>query len=320
MNSQLPIAQSPIAELPIDLPVDFDLTLILQPLLGEDGCGVDMQYHKEYDFIRRTRQVGQDALPAGVWERETKKTDWPDIGKKCFDLLTNRSKDLQVAAWLVESLVHQYQLPGYAQGVSLLARLTTQFWDGAYPLLEDGDSQTRLRPIDWLLQNSLKWLDADLLASDLPGQALLWAKIEQDLTQLDAFLEEKIPGQAPSFQLLRTQIRVKRASAAPSVQASSAGTARPTNVSEQFSAVPDAMITVPALGQAIASRDMAYDKLGEIAAFLARVEPHSPVPMVLQTLVSWRHASFDDLLRRLPQDGGGVYELLRLFGTPDQSS
>jgi hypothetical protein len=64
----------------------------------------------------------------------------------------------------------------------------------------------------------------------------------------------------------------------------------------------------------VVSRESAYEQLSEIAKFLARVEPHSPVPMVLDALVAWRGSSFEDLLLRLPSQGGAsVYDLLRLF-------
>ena len=148
-------------------------------------------------------------------------------------------------------------------------------------------------------------------------QVNLWQKIDQDLTQLDDFLEEKIPGQSPSFQLVRAYIRMKRSTTQlPQSEATNAEHASASVMSQ--SELP--AVFVPAMNGAISSRDMAYDHLREIATFLARVEPHSPVPMVLRTLVTWRNAKFDDLLRRLPQEGGSVYELLRLFGSGSEQA
>lgn len=290
------------------IPNDLDWSLVAQPLSQDNPYGVDMQYHPDYDAIRRARQTGPDVLPAGLWEREVKKTDWEGIARKCFDFLAYRSKDLQVAAWLTEALAHSDRLAGYTHGLTLLTDLTCNLWDGVFPLIEESDAELRVRPVNWLVQTSLTWIDTNLLTpegeagkgAEKADQNAHWQKIESQLLRLEAQFEEKIPGQVTSFQALRASVRARRLASAP--------------VHEQSVSAPAQESNNVGGGGSVNSRDMAYDKLREIAAFLARIEPHSPVPTVLSALVAWRHVGFEDLLERLPKDSGtSVYELLKLF-------
>lgn len=299
---------------------DFDWTLVLQPLPGDNPCGVDVQYDAAYDNIRRARQADADVLPTGVWERQSKKIDWPSVGRLCYDMLVQRSKDLQVAAWLIESLVHTNQVEGMAKGVTLFSELVATFWDDVYPQLEieesgQADAGLRLRAVDWLLREGLKWFNLGLLAApdsqlvteaDHASRHVHLQTIETQLALLEIFLDTKIPGQTPTFRELSTKVKAERIACMPPEEAAVNGVA-PSGV------------TMSANRHTAYNRDTAYDQLREIANFLDHIEPHSPVPTVLKALVGWRDTRFEDLLVRLPQQGGlSIYELLKLFKPGEQ--
>ncbi len=64
--------------------------------------------------------------------------------------LATKTKDLQLAAWLTEALLHTEGFSGLRQGLLLCHDLIAQFWDGLYPPVEDGDAELRAAPLDWL--------------------------------------------------------------------------------------------------------------------------------------------------------------------------
>lgn len=280
---------------------------ILQPLPGDGGCGSDLQYDAVYDAIRLARQPHADSLPSGMWERPEKKMDWEFIGKQCFDFLTQRSKDLQVGAWMVEAFVYSQDLEGAARGMSLFSEMTMTFWQDIHPRMEEGDVELRLRPVNWLLRESLKWFSRELPLTPT-GQAVTgldyecrhehWKTLGTKFHLLDAFLSENLAEHAPNFREVHECLNVQLTSSFPQKQQP------PELISADVQS---------SLG-AITSRDAAYAQLREISVFLARVEPHSPVPMVLHALAAWREIRFEELLARLPAQGGAsVYELIRLF-------
>lgn len=292
----------------------FDFGILLQPLMDNNGCGSDLQYDAAYNSIRLGRQAEQNTLPSGVWERQAKKIDWDNLYQQCFDILALRSKDMQVTAWLVETLVYRDRLPGLAHGMRLFVEMAITFWEYAYPQIEQGDPEVRLRPVEWLLRECGKWVATGSLApandtetgSDSAARHPYWQTVDTELIRLESFLNERVADFMPSFREVRACIRGELAACA-------APYAGPVARNAQ-----SAVASFPGQQQ-VHSRDSAYDQLREIAAFLARIEPHSPVPIVLQGLVAWRNAHFEDLLERLPQNGPSVYELVKLFkSAPDK--
>jgi type VI secretion system protein ImpA len=66
-------------------------------------------------------------------------------------MLTHRSKDLQIAAWLLEAWTRQHGFDGLYRGLSLIERLLWQYWLPLHPVLEDDDDcDARLAPLEWL--------------------------------------------------------------------------------------------------------------------------------------------------------------------------
>ncbi|MBY0429912.1 MAG: type VI secretion system protein TssA, partial [Rhodospirillales bacterium] len=95
----------------------------------------------------------------------------------CAQTLRLRSKDLQVACWLVEALVHRHGFAGLAWGLDLLAGLCTTFWPDLYPAIEEDDNSARLAPLEWLngkLPPSLKQLPLTRGGSGGTSPALGW--------------------------------------------------------------------------------------------------------------------------------------------------
>jgi type VI secretion system protein ImpA len=68
----------------------------------------------------------------------------------------------------------------------------------------------------------------------------------------------------------------------------------------------------------IQSRADAYNRLAEISEFLRKLEPHSPVPYLLQRAIAWGGLNFSELLPELLRNQAALQEvgdLLRLSGS-----
>ena len=122
---------------------------LLNPIPGDNPSGKNLRYDPVYDKIREARRE-EDALPQGDWSREVKKADYPTVIKLTTEALANKSKDLQLAAWLTEAAMMRDHVAGLREGLELLRGMMEKFWDTLYPEIEDDDVEFRAAPIGWV--------------------------------------------------------------------------------------------------------------------------------------------------------------------------
>ena len=124
---------------------------LLAPVPGDDPTGPSARYDPVMAQIRVAREADDPSLPLGEWERPLKKADWPLVVKLCTQILSERSKDLQVAAWLTEAWIHLHQLDGLRAGTRLISGLLDSYWEGVHPQQdEEGDYEARIAPLAWM--------------------------------------------------------------------------------------------------------------------------------------------------------------------------
>jgi type VI secretion system protein ImpA len=63
----------------------------------------------------------------------------------------------------------------------------------------------------------------------------------------------------------------------------------------------------------LSGRQEAYERLREIADYLARIEPHSPVPLLLRRAIRWGSLDFNDLLAEMIRSPQGIEEVQELL-------
>lgn len=122
---------------------------LLEPVSTDQPGGVSLKYGPLYDAIQEKKRQEEPNLPQGVWEVETKPLDWKKIESLCLEGL-QQSKDLQLMAWLIEAWMKQGGLAGLEQGLKGLFELCKTFWPYLYPLIEEGDAESRVAPFLWL--------------------------------------------------------------------------------------------------------------------------------------------------------------------------
>jgi len=128
--------------------MDFNPASLLAPISAESPAGESLRYEGTYDRIHEARREDDATLEQGVWKRELKRADWNTVSQICMDALQHRSKDLQIAAWLLESWIHLSGFAGLSAGCHTMVELCRRFWDSMYPELTD--PEYRLGPIHWM--------------------------------------------------------------------------------------------------------------------------------------------------------------------------
>jgi len=126
-----------------------DLDRLTAPISAERPCGEWLRYEGTYEQIRDARREDDTRLPQGVWQTELKRANWDAVEQLCAEALAGRSKDLQIAAWLLAAWIQLDSFAGAARGIELMRRLCSAYWEKMFPAL-DADLASRLAPIQWV--------------------------------------------------------------------------------------------------------------------------------------------------------------------------
>ncbi len=141
------------------LPDGFDLETLLAPIAGESPVGADLrQDFSAQSLYYRLRDARAEARAA---ERAVDAADpnadqalapqrWRSVREMALKVLAEKSKDLEVAAWLTEALVRGEGLVGLTAGASLMAGLADTYWDALLPLPDEDGMPTRVAPVTGL--------------------------------------------------------------------------------------------------------------------------------------------------------------------------
>jgi len=127
-----------------------DIDRFLVPISPENPCGESLRYEGTYDKIEQARREDNPNLPQGIWQKDLKQADWSVVEAICTEALEKRSKDLQLAAWLLQAWIRLHGFNGAVRGLALMHALCERYWDGLFPAIEHGDLEFRLGPIRWV--------------------------------------------------------------------------------------------------------------------------------------------------------------------------
>jgi len=153
---------------------EIDIDAILAPLPGDNPAGDDTRYLPLYDEIKEARRA-DDMLDRGDWNRELKTADWDKVIALSTEALTQSTKDLQIAAWLLEAMIKTDGFIGVEKGLDILIGLLSNFWEHLYPSAEDGDLDFRCGPLEFV-NDKLSMLLKEIPLTDMsvsPGYSWL---------------------------------------------------------------------------------------------------------------------------------------------------
>jgi type VI secretion system protein ImpA len=134
---------------------------LLTPISGDSPGGANLRYDPITDKIKEARREDDPTAPLGDWVTTLKTADYGAVIKLAGEAVAKRSKDLQLAVWLVDAHVRKEKFPVVPQCFAFLHDMLDTFWDSMYPEIEDDDLELRAAPLDWLgnkLEEPLKQL------------------------------------------------------------------------------------------------------------------------------------------------------------------
>jgi type VI secretion system protein ImpA len=334
--------------------LEFDA--LLAPIAGDNPAGetVPFSIKEKLEEGRKEENPDEYAADDPMRPSEFKRADWPGIIRLAQETLKETSKDLLVAARLTEALTRQNGYAGLRDGLHLLCQLVETCWERVNPPIEEGDIEVRASPFVWLdvadrgarfpstvrmvpLVSvdgaSYSWIDWKKAQDGSGGissgdfeKALVSTPVDQiqrqfeDLTQaadelnhLIKALTDKMAGDAPGMMGLYQSIGECRTLAKQILDRVAPGEAAPGE------GKASAAGTGVSPGKAATSRAEAYRQLEQAARLLQQLEPHSPIPYLVQRACELGKLPFPLLIRALIREPNVLGELSREFGLKEDS-
>lgn len=239
------------------------------PIPGPAPTGADTSSDEEYILL--SGEIGKmDRI-------ESEEPDWFQMEQAGTVILTSKSKDVEVAAWLGAALFKRYNYEGLAAALGLLTELVRNFWDNLFP----ERPRRRKSRIEFLTDRFTEagWFrDHPPGANDFDAVDLCVARIQE----LDAALRERMPDDPPEFDKF---IRGCKELAGR----------RPAPAAAQPSAdAPAATGAAPAAGAAggfspgeVADVSGAVSAILGAASFIRKADPADPIPYAVVRVVKW---------------------------------
>jgi len=169
-------------------PPPLDVEAILTPIPGDSPAGKDLRYSTLHDDIRRRRRAIQDkaqiqvAVGTGDFEFEdmfdpggpSREETLQAICRDTVAALTHESKDLQLAAWLLEAQTRLNGFSGAASVLELIREMIDRCWATLYPLPDPDDDEPiadRVAVLEWIGARLPEWLRAIPLNDTSSGES-----------------------------------------------------------------------------------------------------------------------------------------------------
>lgn len=155
------------------------LDSLLAPIESSMPAGKSVRSNGVYNAIEQARRQDDASLPLGAWETDLKRADWDKVSAVAVDALVHKSKDLQLAGWLLEAQINKTGFAGIAACMVLMKTLCDRYWDQLYPQAEDGDLEYRANIIHWVNEKLLPTIRMVPITATGRDRDYSWADWEQ---------------------------------------------------------------------------------------------------------------------------------------------
>lgn len=174
----------------------MDVPLLLTAVSATSPCGEDMEYDAQFLQLERDakgqpeRSMGDSILPA-------EPPEWRSIQQQSLDLL-QRSKDLRITHFLLQSTLALQGVAGLAEVLTLIDALLRQYWAELHPRLDaddDNDPTVRINALTGLTcETNIRLLRESILTrSRTFGPVSLRAAL--NASGLQSFADEQLGSQ-----------------------------------------------------------------------------------------------------------------------------
>jgi type VI secretion system protein ImpA len=283
----------------------LNIAQLLLPISADQVCGEDLSFSSEVDAIAHARTHDDPTLDQGEWVSVLKEADWQFVGSRCAAMIETKTKDLRLAVWLAEAHAKTRGLRGLGDGYAVLSGLCEHYWEGLYPLAEEGDYDQRIGNLYWLLTRTLvlvREVPLDDHAALLPDAEYCLAM----LCELERVVDRRLGAEGPGFSAAKDALQAVITAIAPL-----GGPAAMSSGGE--STLGGSAQTV--LGGPVQNRAQALSQLRLVADFFRRTEPHSPVAYLADKAASWGDMPLHVWLRAVVKDPGAIAGLEELLGS-----
>jgi len=140
----------------VQTPEVLNIQTLLAPIPGASPTGIDPRSDVSptapFQRLRDLRAQARAQERAADAEDDAAQptAEWRQIVAAAGEILAGQSKDLEVAAMMVEGLTRLHGYVGLRDGFRLLHALVERHWDGLHPAPDEDGLATRLRPITGL--------------------------------------------------------------------------------------------------------------------------------------------------------------------------
>jgi len=253
------------------------LESIREPIPGDAPAGIDMKY----EDLFQTLKAEVDLLGAATGD-----VDFDKIVELATQILSEKSKDISVASYLILGLTRTAGYAGIAEGIAAVRAVTETFWEGAFPPLRR--IRGRQAALQFVAERTSAWIQ-DNKAEPGDRESLTHAQTEAEALQ--AFVTEAMGEDAPAFsglvRELREQLRRLPKPKPPkpdSPPAKEANASAPADASSSSAPAPppasggDATFSTPSEAESVVMK---------VATFLQEADPYNATAFALRRAIRW---------------------------------
>jgi len=122
----------------------MNLETLLEPISATAPCGPDLREQPGATPLTEAREHRRQEDESRIGA-EAKTADWEAVVRTASSGIARVSKDLELAAYLIEGLTRTEGFSGLARGLQALAGLVERYWDHLHPGLDDGTIDVEMR-------------------------------------------------------------------------------------------------------------------------------------------------------------------------------
>lgn len=138
-------------------PEVLDFNRLLEPISSDRPAGLDLRsdtsptsvYYRVKDARSTARAMERQIIMNGDSESD-QNPDWQPVIALAPEVIAEQSKDLEIAAYLIEALVREDGFAGLRDGFRLTRLMVEQFSDDVFPQPDEDGVETRVAPLTGL--------------------------------------------------------------------------------------------------------------------------------------------------------------------------
>jgi type VI secretion system protein ImpA len=135
-------------------PAVLDFERLLAPIPGDNSSGINLRNDpspvSDYILLKdahlRARNLEREQETASTSGGAMQK-EWRSVLARAEQLLAAKSKDMEIAAWMIEILGRIHGFAGLRDGFRLVTGLVQRYWDDLHSVLEDDGMADRTAPL-----------------------------------------------------------------------------------------------------------------------------------------------------------------------------